>query len=279
MTYLQQSILYILLSFLAFQTATIQAQVAIGTTQLDAGAIFQVDSNDKGVLIPRISLTSNTDVTTIENPAEGLTIYNIATVNNSTNSITPGLYYWNGVQWSRLLSRGYSRQFIQESQNLINTTSDVPINGLNQTIEVPFSGIYRVIVTSYFGLAPVANPNISDDNVALASVRLEVDGGTIDEKLIPAFSKFVDDTATGGDGSINFFALSRQVVITKDIELIAGQSYNFNVISRLWDWTNVTPAIGAFAYFGLDTSLYERNPGLTDEASRTKMTINLVRQY
>lgn len=279
MTHLQQSALYVILVILVFQTATIQAQVAIGTTQLDAGAMFQVESSDKGVLIPRISLTSNTDVTTIENPAEGLTIYNIATVNSLTNSITPGLYYWNGTQWSRLLSRGYSRQFIQESQNLINTTSDVPINGLNQTIEVPFSGIYRVIVTSYFGLAPVANPNISDDNVALASIRLEVDGGTVGEKLIPAFSKFIDDTATGGDGSINFFALSRQVVITKDIELIAGQSYTFNVISRLWDWTNVTPAIGAFAYFGLDTTLYERNPNLTDEASRTKMTINLVRQY
>ena len=276
---LQQSFFYIFLLLFLAQGTIAKAQVAIGTTQLNAGAIFQVESDDKGVLIPRITLTSNTDTTTIQNPAEGLTVYNTSTVNSQSNSVTPGLYYWNGIQWSRVLSRGFSRQFLQTDQNLVNTLADIPINGLNQNIEVPFSGIYRVIVTSHFGVATVANTAAADDNVAIASMRIEVDNEVIGEKLIPTYSKFVDDIATGGTGSINFFALSRQVVITKDIELLAGQTYNFNVIGRLWDWTNVAPAIGAFGYFGLNTTLYSRNPNLTDDASRTELTINLVRQY
>ncbi len=276
---IQQYPFFIILMILLAQSQYIRSQVAIGTTQLNAGAIFQVESDDKGVLIPRIALTSNIDTTTIQNPAEGLTVYNTSTINNQSNSVTPGLYYWNGIQWSRVLSRGFSRQFLQTNQNFVNTLADIPINGLNQNIEVPFSGIYRIIVTSHFGVATVSNPNVADDNVAIASMRIEVDDEVIGEKLITTYSKFVDDTATGGAGSINFFALSRQVVITKDIELIAGQTYNFNVIGRLWDWTNVAPAIGAFGYFGLNTTLYSRNPNLTDDASRTELTINLVRQY
>ena len=279
MKHLQRIHFYILAIIVLMQGAILQAQVGIGTTQLDAGAIFQVESDDKGVLIPRIALASNIDTTTIENPAEGLTIYNTSTENSLANSVTPGLYYWNGNQWSRVLSRGYSRQFIQTDQNLVNTLADIPINGLNQNIEVPFSGIYRIILTSHFGVATVDNTTLVDDNVAIASMRIEVDNEVIGEKLIPAYSKFVDDRATGGDGFINFFALSRQIVITRDIELLAGQTYNFNVIGRLWDWINVSPAIGAFGYIGLNTTLYSRNPNLTDDASRTELTINLVRQY
>ncbi len=278
MNFIKSSLVYLIIVMFLFQYSSVNAQVGIGTAQLDAGAIFQVESSDKGVLIPRVSLTSTLDLITIANPADGLIVYNTSTTGNGDTSINPGLYYWNGAQWIRVLTSGYSRQFTQSSQNLINTLGEIPINGLDQDIVVPFSGIYRVIVTSYLGAAQVRTTGQFDENIAKASIRLDVDGVTIDEKLIPTFSKFIDDSATG-TGSINFFALSRQVVLTKDIELIAGRSYDFNVIGRLWDWLNVNPAIGGFTYFGLDTGLYQRNPGLTDDASRTKLTINLVRQY
>lgn len=273
------SIVYYIIVTFFIHNSDLNAQVAIGTSQLDAGAIFQVESADKGVLIPRINLVSTFDVSTIPNPAEGLMIYNISNVGSGDTSVTPGLYYWSGTEWIRVFTRGFSLQFTQTAQNLVNTLADIPINGLNQDVVAPYSGVYRITVTSYFGASQIGNPGQSDENIAKASVRLELDGIPLSEKIVPTFSKFIDDSATGGNGSINFFALSRQVVITKDVELIAGQSYNFNVIGRLWDWTNVSPVIGGFTYFGLNTTLYERNPGLTDDASRTKLTINLVRQY
>lgn len=63
----------------------------------DPSAILELRSNSKGLLIPRIALQSTNDVTTVPTPAEGLLIYNTATVNN----VTPGFYYWNGTEWVR----------------------------------------------------------------------------------------------------------------------------------------------------------------------------------
>ena len=66
----------------------------------DPSAMLEVQATDKGVLIPRISLNSTSDVTTISNPAVGLLIYNTA----YQNDVKPGFYYWNGLKWLRLFT-------------------------------------------------------------------------------------------------------------------------------------------------------------------------------
>lgn len=53
--------------------------VGIGTATVDPSAILQVVSTNKGVLFPKIGLTSTTDITTIANPSVGLLIYNTGT--------------------------------------------------------------------------------------------------------------------------------------------------------------------------------------------------------
>jgi hypothetical protein len=50
--------------------------VGIGTSSPDASARLEVSSTNQGVLIPRVSLTSVTDATTIPNPATSLLVYN-----------------------------------------------------------------------------------------------------------------------------------------------------------------------------------------------------------
>ncbi len=47
----------------------ISAQVGIGTTTPNAA--FEIESGNSGVLIPRVSLTGTTDVTTVINPQGG----------------------------------------------------------------------------------------------------------------------------------------------------------------------------------------------------------------
>ena len=66
----------------------------------DASSILEVKSANKGVLIPRISLTGTFDVSTIASPATSLLVYNIASVSD----VTPGYYYWDGTKWVRLLN-------------------------------------------------------------------------------------------------------------------------------------------------------------------------------
>jgi len=61
----------------------------------DASAGVEMRFSNKGLLIPRVALTSVTDATTIPSPAPSLLVYNLG-----TNGLTPaGYYYWDGSQW------------------------------------------------------------------------------------------------------------------------------------------------------------------------------------
>jgi len=63
----------------------------------DASAGLEIRFTDKGLLIPRVALTSSTDASTISSPATSLLVYNTATAGD----VTPGYYYWDGSQWVR----------------------------------------------------------------------------------------------------------------------------------------------------------------------------------
>lgn len=77
------------------------SQVGIGTLTPSNSAQLDVIANNKGVLIPRVSLTSITDATTISNGnVESLLVYN----NNTTANLTPGYYYWYNNHWNKMLT-------------------------------------------------------------------------------------------------------------------------------------------------------------------------------
>jgi len=59
--------------FLVAIVSISNAQVGIGTATPDASAGLEIDFNDKGLLPPRLTMEQRDE---IENPAEGLTIYN-----------------------------------------------------------------------------------------------------------------------------------------------------------------------------------------------------------
>jgi hypothetical protein len=64
------------------------SQVGINTETPDPSSALDVTSSDKGVLVPRISLLSTADNTTITSPQTSLLIYNTATALD----VTPGYY-------------------------------------------------------------------------------------------------------------------------------------------------------------------------------------------
>ncbi|PHR98270.1 MAG: hypothetical protein COA80_05635 [Leeuwenhoekiella sp.] len=71
------------------------SQVGIGTTSPDNSSILDLSSSNRGLLIPRLNLVATSNTAPVSSPAEGLLVYNLATVND----VTPGLYYWNGSLW------------------------------------------------------------------------------------------------------------------------------------------------------------------------------------
>src|SRR5690606_27974905 len=108
------------------------SQVGINTTT--PNAMLDIASDDSGILIPRVALTSATDATTVTNPQGGVLevstlIYNTATAGAPPNAVVPGFYYWNGTLWAAIGSGGAAAASEFESiggvvQNTTATATD-----------------------------------------------------------------------------------------------------------------------------------------------------------
>lgn len=77
------------------------AQVGIGTLNPDKSAQLDITASDKGILIPRVSLTSITDATTIsKGNVESLLVYN----KTNNDVLKAGYYYWYDGEWRKLIT-------------------------------------------------------------------------------------------------------------------------------------------------------------------------------
>lgn len=80
----------IVLSFFTIMSAVAQSgDVGIGTTNPHVSAVLDVTSTDKGFLPPRMT---NSQMTAIANPAEGLILYCL-------DCVPKGLYIYDGTDW------------------------------------------------------------------------------------------------------------------------------------------------------------------------------------
>lgn len=73
---------------------TCNAQVGIGTTNPHASTILDIESTDKGILIPRLTTTERNAITT---PANGLLIFNTVTNIFEFNSGTTAIPIWTQI--------------------------------------------------------------------------------------------------------------------------------------------------------------------------------------
>lgn len=124
-----------------------------------SSAMLDVSAPDKGILIPRVGLSSNLDILTVPLPTTSLMVYNTNTVGTYPNNVSPGFYFWNGTKWKPLGGPlAYSEFFaLMPGDNTATIAAgiaiDFPQNGLtdgyiirssiNQFI-LPDVGIYLV---------------------------------------------------------------------------------------------------------------------------------------
>jgi Chaperone of endosialidase len=90
-------------SIFCFSIVAKAQNVGIGTTTPNTSAILDVNSNDKGILIPQIALDSLKDITKVASPANGLMVYN-TTQPGVRSDLKRGFYYYNVtlLSWVRL---------------------------------------------------------------------------------------------------------------------------------------------------------------------------------
>ena len=149
-------------------TSMLYAQGGVGInntgTAPNSSAMLDVESSSKGLLVPRIALTSTTDATTITNGnVNSLLVYNTATISD----VLPGYYYWNATNnvWKTLGG---------------DADSD-PTNEYNTSFSV--TGGNLVIVDSGGNLSvPVASLGTDSQNltstIAGSNATVNINGGT-----------------------------------------------------------------------------------------------------
>ena len=93
-------IVFLLICFLLSTSICAQVKIADleqNLQQIDSNAIFELESNTKGFLPPRVELQSISSV----HPLSG-TVVNGMTVYNISSSVGEGYYYWENNQWNKL---------------------------------------------------------------------------------------------------------------------------------------------------------------------------------
>ena len=85
---IKKTVTTILLLFLIIT----KAQVGINTTNPDLSSVLDIKSDNKGLLIPRLNLSSENDTSTITSPATSLLVWN----KGESGLSSKGFYYWDG---------------------------------------------------------------------------------------------------------------------------------------------------------------------------------------
>ena len=119
------------------------AQTGIGTTTPHASAKLEVNSNNKGFLPPRVTLTSASSASPITLPAEGLLVYNLGSV-----GLQAGYYYWNGASWATIATASSAGNGVTSSDlvklygEAYSTVSGKISHTNGYSFTVPVSGRY-----------------------------------------------------------------------------------------------------------------------------------------
>ncbi|MFI0425316.1 MAG: beta strand repeat-containing protein [Flavobacterium sp.] len=113
-------------------------KVGDSPTLINPSAALDVESATKGVLIPRLRLMSATDATTIiGGNVISLLVYNT----NTVGSLTPGFHYWNGTQWTRIVSSADISSLV----TTLETTTNLVDNGNGTVTYTNEDGIAQTI--------------------------------------------------------------------------------------------------------------------------------------
>ncbi|PQB03732.1 hypothetical protein [Aureitalea marina] len=112
---------------------SLSAQVGINTTTPADGAMLDITANDKGILIPKVALTSRAvSAPVTPEPVVGVLVFNTDTAGTAPNDVEPGFYWWDGVQWVAL--EALDENDLDDKWDILgNTGTDQDVNYVGTT--------------------------------------------------------------------------------------------------------------------------------------------------
>lgn len=174
-------------------------------TAPDNSAMLDVKSTSKGVLIPRVPLTSTAVAAPVAAPATSLLVYNTQTAGD----VTPGFYYWNGTQWVRLASAASTGDAwlltgnagTDPTINFVGTTDNQPLLFRVNGMQAGFLQDLPMGANTYFGVQTGESNATGTGNTAVGNqtLRAAPDG--------------INNVAIGGWAMLNATDVRRNVVV------------------------------------------------------------------
>jgi len=118
-------------TFLYMFSGILYSQVGIGTTNPNSSSVLDISSDEKGILIPRMTEQQKSN---ISSPANGLMVY-------QTNNIS-GFYFYDGNNWNLLstttngdnLGNHLATQSLDLGNQAINNISTLSLTSTNSTV-------------------------------------------------------------------------------------------------------------------------------------------------
>lgn len=175
--------------------------VGVGTVMPHGSAMLDVNvdglgaNSKKGVLFPKVSLNSNTDVVTVPNPATGLFVYNTGTGGLQG----AGYVYWNGFEWRGLENGSLTPPQITSlrcSEAVLSPATYITGQAYNGTLRIPYSGGNG---GTYSSGTPIASTGVTGLTATLQSGTLANGNGFL--------TYYVSGTPSGSSPDLATFAI------------------------------------------------------------------------
>lgn len=227
-----------LISSLAF------SQVGINTSTPDNSSILDITSQNRGVLFPRVSLQSLTDVTTIQSPAEGLVVWNT----NNTLSEGKGLFYFLDGSWTKIQKQfspsGKNYDFVEfkQTSSSINMTAALQeVTQLSTSYTAPANGNLFLNYIIYGTMSDNSNPRISN-------IFCEIQVTDTTNSNIQKGTILISPGETVSNQGSNAIATPSTI----PIQVVKGHQYNIKIFAReaYLDTSVYTIRVGTVNYSG-----------------------------
>lgn len=171
-------------------------QVGVGTLTPNSSSQLDIVSENKGILIPRVSLKSSTDSTTISNGnINSLLVFNTETIGD----LVPGFYYWYTDKWIRIGSDNklvpttnlltYSNNAITSIVNEQGATAKVINSVSNDLRGKELVTTINGVESNTLDLSPLLNNNVLATNGLISKdAKIELGGNLIKPTVITTTS-------------------------------------------------------------------------------------------
>lgn len=244
----------LLLCILMSICSTLFAQVGIGTSSPDPSSILDITATNKGLLIPRVALSSinNSIIDGKFKNATGLLIYNT----NSSLSAGSGFYYWDGAIWNAMIGSGQNGASTSASYGEVYLTSD-------QTLPLT-----RYTNTDF----PAATPGISSSDIILSDLGIQPTSGGV---YRITYSITYKKNQSSGPDTIRFY-------ITENTNRIARTEVTGALKNNEYVTVSVTKLLNLTAwqtyYLGINaTQNPDANQSITLNSKQTNISIEKIK--